>query len=120
MWYNPLVTWLLRSPLHRLMDGNTSLTDLLRAKVWPAIHAADQLAQDGQRLQLITRRQKRWWRNVACRQRRLAGGCAANSAKAGSVTPASPPARLADHSHGLPWNPSSDGREQVATPSCYS
>ena len=95
MWYNPLVTWLLRSPLHRLMDGNTILLTYSGQKSGRRYTLPISFAQDGQRLQLITRRQKRWWRNVAAgapvslwlRGEQRQGWA--------SVTPASPPARLA-------------------------
>jgi hypothetical protein len=65
MWYNPLVSWLLRSPLHRLMDGNTILLTYTGQKSGQPHTLPISYAQTGLRLRLITRRQKRWWKNVA-------------------------------------------------------
>jgi hypothetical protein len=65
MWYNPLVNWLLRSPLHRLLDGSTLLLTYAGRKSGRAYTLPLSYAQNGQRLRLITRRQKAWWKSIA-------------------------------------------------------
>src|SRR5688572_27738568 len=64
MWYNPLVNWLLRSPLHRLLDGSTLLLTYTGRKSGRSYTLPLSYAQNGQCLRLITRRQKIWWKSI--------------------------------------------------------
>jgi len=64
MWYNPLVTWLLRSPLRRLMDRSTLLLTYTGRKSGRSFTLPISYAQDGRRLRLITARHKPWWKNL--------------------------------------------------------
>ncbi len=63
-WYNPLVTWLLRSPLHGLMSGSTVLVTVAGRKSGRAYTLPISYHQSGDSLTLITRHDKTWWRNV--------------------------------------------------------
>jgi len=64
MWYNPLVTWLLRSPLRRLMDGSTLLLTYTGRKSGRAYTFPISYGRHGEALRLITAQKKTWWRNV--------------------------------------------------------
>lgn len=64
MWYNPLVTWLLRSPLRALMDGNTLLLTYTGRKSGRSFTLPISYGQAGARLRLITRQSKPWWKNL--------------------------------------------------------
>jgi hypothetical protein len=64
MWYNPLVNWLLRSPLRRLMDGGTLLLTYIGRKSGRSFTFPIGYAQNGHSLHLITRPQKTWWKNL--------------------------------------------------------
>jgi deazaflavin-dependent oxidoreductase (nitroreductase family) len=63
-WYNPLVTWLLRSPLHRLMSGSTVLITVTGRKTGRPYTLPISYHQSGHTLTLLTRRGKTWWRNL--------------------------------------------------------
>ena len=64
MWYNPLVTWLLRSPFHRLLDGSILLLTYTGRKSGRAFTLPINYRQFGDRLRLISRQDKPWWKNV--------------------------------------------------------
>lgn len=63
-WYNPLVIWLLRSPLHGMMSGSTLLVTVTGRKTGRPYTLPISFHQSGDTLTLITRRDKSWWRNV--------------------------------------------------------
>jgi deazaflavin-dependent oxidoreductase (nitroreductase family) len=63
-WYNGLVRWLLRSPLHGLMSRSTLLVTVTgrqsgRAYVVPASYA-----RQDDTVWIVTRGDKTWWRNL--------------------------------------------------------
>lgn len=64
VWYNPLVTWLLRSPLRRLMDGSTLLLTYTGRKSGRAYTFPISYAQTGDHLRLITAESKAWWKSL--------------------------------------------------------
>ncbi len=64
MWYNPLVTWLLRSPLRRLMDRSTLLLTYAGRKFGRAYTFPISYAQTDGGVRLITAPQKTWWKNL--------------------------------------------------------
>jgi deazaflavin-dependent oxidoreductase (nitroreductase family) len=63
-WYNPLVRWLLRSPLHGLMSRSTVLVTVAGRKSGRAYTVPTSYARDGDTLWIVTRRDKTWYRNV--------------------------------------------------------
>jgi deazaflavin-dependent oxidoreductase (nitroreductase family) len=65
MWYNPLVTWILRSPLHGLLSSSTLLLTYTgrRSGQWRTLPIS--YGREGDTLLIITRRSKAWWKNVA-------------------------------------------------------
>ena len=64
MWYNPIVTSLLRSPLHGLMSGNTLLLTYTGRKSGRSYTFPISYGRTGDRLWLITHRRKTWWKNL--------------------------------------------------------
>jgi len=63
-WYNPLVTWLLRSPLHWLMSRSTVLVTVTGRKSGRPYTLPISYHEADGTVTLITRRDKSWWRNV--------------------------------------------------------
>jgi deazaflavin-dependent oxidoreductase (nitroreductase family) len=63
-WYNPIVTWLLRSPLHWAMSGSTALITVSGRRSGQPYTLPISYHRAGDNLTLITRRDKTWWRNL--------------------------------------------------------
>ncbi len=64
MWYNPLLTLILRSPLHPLLSGNTlALTYTGRRSGRPYTTPVNSV-RDGDRLLATSYRTRTWWRNL--------------------------------------------------------
>jgi len=63
-WYNPLVTWTLRSRLHGMMSASTVLVTVTGRKSGRPYTLPISYHQSGDTLTIITRRDKSWWRNV--------------------------------------------------------
>jgi hypothetical protein len=64
MWYNPLVTRLLRSPLRGLMDRTTLLLTYTGRKSGRSYTFPISYGRAGDHLRVITRRSKPWWKNI--------------------------------------------------------
>lgn len=64
MWYNPLVTWVLRSPLHGLLSANTLLLTYTGRRSGRSFTFPISYGREGDTLWLITRPDKPWWKNV--------------------------------------------------------
>jgi deazaflavin-dependent oxidoreductase (nitroreductase family) len=62
--YNPLVRWLLRSPLHRLMSGSTLLLTYTGRKSGRKYALPVNYVRDGETLLLVGARDHAWWRNL--------------------------------------------------------
>jgi deazaflavin-dependent oxidoreductase (nitroreductase family) len=58
------VKFLLRSPLHRVMSGNTMLITVTGRKTGRPITTPVNYAHVGDTLWVISRRDRNWWRNV--------------------------------------------------------
>lgn len=63
-WYNPLVTAVLRSPLHGVMSGNTLLLTYTGRKSKQAYTFPISYGRQGNEIYLITHPDKPWWKNV--------------------------------------------------------
>ena len=63
-WYNPMVNWLLRSPLHGVMSGSTLLLTFAGRRSGRRYTTPISYARDGSALTLITNRKHGWWRNL--------------------------------------------------------
>jgi deazaflavin-dependent oxidoreductase (nitroreductase family) len=64
MWYNPLLTLILRSPLHPLMSGNTLTLTYVGRKSGKAYTTPVNYVRDGDRLLATSYRTRTWWRNL--------------------------------------------------------
>lgn len=64
MWFNPFMTWFLRSPLHPLLSKNTLLVTYTGRKSGKTyIIPVNYNRQDGM-LVTVSFRQRTWWRNL--------------------------------------------------------
>jgi deazaflavin-dependent oxidoreductase (nitroreductase family) len=61
---NSFITFLLRSPLHRLMSGSTMLITVTGRKSGRPITTPVNYYQDGDTLWVISNRERTWWRNL--------------------------------------------------------
>ncbi len=61
--YNPIVIWLLRSPLHGLIDKSTVLITFKGRKSGKNYAFPVSYVQDGDTLMMISRREHTWWKN---------------------------------------------------------
>ncbi len=61
--YNPIVIWLLRSPLHGLIDKSTVLITFKGRKSGKNYTFPVSCVQDGDTLMMISRREHTWWKN---------------------------------------------------------
>lgn len=64
MWYNPIITSILRSPLHGLVSGMYMLITFTGKKTGKAYTTPVQYRQQGVLLKLVTRRSRTWWKNL--------------------------------------------------------
>ena len=61
--YNPLVKWLLRSPLHGVMSGSTLLLAFTGRKSGKAYSTPISYGREGETVWLITNPKYTWWKN---------------------------------------------------------
>ena len=61
---NGFIAWLLRSPLHGLLSGNTLLITVTGRKTGRPITTPVNYVRDGDRLWVISNRDRTWWRNL--------------------------------------------------------
>jgi hypothetical protein len=64
MWYNPLIAWLLRSPLHGLISNNIMLVTVTGHKSGRSISTPTNYFRDGNTLWVLSWRARTWWRNL--------------------------------------------------------
>jgi hypothetical protein len=64
MWFNPIVTWLLRSPLHGLISKGTMLVTVTGCKTCKPITTPTNYQRDGDSLWVVSWRERTWWRNL--------------------------------------------------------
>jgi len=64
MWFNPIMTWLLRSPFHKLMSGSTLLVTVTERKTKRPITTPVNYIRDGKTLWVVSARDRTWWRNL--------------------------------------------------------
>lgn len=63
MWYNPLIAWLLRSPLHGFLSGSTLLLSYTGRKSGRLYRVPVNYARRGEQLLVTSQRDRNWWRN---------------------------------------------------------
>ena len=64
MWFNPIVTWLLRSPIHQLVSKGTMLIKMTGRTSGLDITTPTNYLRDENRLWVISWRDRTWWRNL--------------------------------------------------------
>ncbi len=64
MWYNGLMTWLLRSPLHGLLDKSFMLVTYTGRQSGRRYSTPVNYSQEGNVLTVVSLRSRHWWRNV--------------------------------------------------------
>ncbi len=62
--YNPLVLWLLRSPLHRLADKQTIAITITGRKSGKRYTFPVSYVRDGETLLVISQKDRTWWKNL--------------------------------------------------------
>src|SRR5512137_901527 len=64
MWYNPLMTWLLRSPFHKMINGSIMLVTVTGRKTKRPITTPVNYIRNGKILWVASGRERVWWRNL--------------------------------------------------------
>ena len=64
MWYNPIMMWLLRSPLHGLLSGSTLIITYTGRKSGKTFSTPVNYVRDGDALWAVSYRHRTWWRNL--------------------------------------------------------
>jgi deazaflavin-dependent oxidoreductase (nitroreductase family) len=64
MWFNPMMTWLLKSPFHAFISKNTMLITMTGRKSGRTISTPTNYLCDGNSLWVISWRDRKWWRNL--------------------------------------------------------
>ena len=62
--YNPLVIWLLRSPMHSLVDKQTMVITVTGRKSGRRYTLPVSYVRDGETLLVISQRDHKWWKNL--------------------------------------------------------
>jgi deazaflavin-dependent oxidoreductase (nitroreductase family) len=63
MWFDPIMSWLLRSPLHRLISSSTMLVTYSGKKSGKTYTIPVNFFRDSEGLYTISLRNRTWWRN---------------------------------------------------------
>lgn len=64
MWFNPMMIWLLKSPLHGFVSKNIMLTTVIGRKSGRQISTPTNYLRDGNTLWVISWRDRKWWKNL--------------------------------------------------------
>jgi deazaflavin-dependent oxidoreductase (nitroreductase family) len=64
MWYNPIMMWILRSPLHGMLSGSTMILTYTGRKSGKTFSTPVNYVRDGDVLWTVSYRQRTWWRNL--------------------------------------------------------
>jgi len=64
MWFNPMMVWLLKSPLHGMISKGTMLVTVTGRKSGRSISTPTNYLRDGSTLWVISWRDRKWWRNL--------------------------------------------------------
>lgn len=64
MWFNPMVIWLLRSPLHFLVSKGVMLITVTGRKSGRKISTPTNYLRDDGTLWVVSWRERTWWRNL--------------------------------------------------------
>ena len=64
MWYNPIIAWILRSPLHGLLGGSLMVVTYKGRKSGKVYHTPVSCVRDGDTWLVTSFRKRTWWRNL--------------------------------------------------------
>ncbi len=64
MWFNPIMLFILRSPFHGLLSGNTMSITYTGRKSGKALTVPTNYVRDADCLLVTSFRQRTWWRNL--------------------------------------------------------
>jgi len=64
MWYNPMMIWLLKSPLHGMVSKGVMLISVTGCKSGRTISTPTNYLRDGNTLWVISWRDRTWWKNL--------------------------------------------------------
>jgi len=64
MWFNPMVTWLLKSPFHGMVSKGVMLVSVTGRKSGRIISTPTNYLRDGNTLWVISWRDRTWWKNL--------------------------------------------------------
>lgn len=64
MWFNPMIVWLLKSPLHGMISKGMILVTVTGRKSGKSISTPTNYLRDGNTLWVISWRDRKWWRNL--------------------------------------------------------
>jgi deazaflavin-dependent oxidoreductase (nitroreductase family) len=64
MWYNPIIAWILRSPLHGLLGGSLMVVTYRGRKSGKVYHTPVSCVRDGDTFLVTSFRKRTWWRNL--------------------------------------------------------
>ena len=64
MWYNSIMSWLLRSPLHGMLDKGTMLVTVTGRRSGKEYSTPVNYLRDGSMLWVTSTRSRTWWRNL--------------------------------------------------------
>lgn len=64
MWFNPIMIWLIKSPLHFLVSKNMLLITYTGRKSGKSYTVPVNYLQDGNTLYTASWRERTWWRNL--------------------------------------------------------
>jgi deazaflavin-dependent oxidoreductase (nitroreductase family) len=64
MWYNSIMMWLLRSPLHGMLSGSTMIITYTGRKSGKTFSTPVNYVRDGDVLWTVSFRRRTWWRNL--------------------------------------------------------
>jgi hypothetical protein len=63
MWFNNITEWLLKSPLHGMLSGNTMIVYFKGRKSGKAYHVPVSYLQVNDTLLTVSSKERTWWRN---------------------------------------------------------
>lgn len=64
MWFNPIMIWLLKSPLHGMISKSVMLVTVIGRKSGRSISTPTNYIRDENTLWVISWRERTWWRNL--------------------------------------------------------
>lgn len=64
MWFNPFIKMILKSPFHAVVSGNMMLLTVTGRKTGKTYSTPTNYVRDGNRLFVISWRNRSWWRNL--------------------------------------------------------